>query len=285
MNFHIGKLVFFLAGIVLIAGPGNAETDACISKPDGSAPQGRHWYYRTDRTGNRQCWYLGEERAKAPAAERQAASTVPLPRSKPVLQPVSENFDDAALLEAAVSGPAEKSPRVAVASIDWQPLPLPAFSKMISALESNAEEHATVGAANDLPVKSPAPVQRSAGGEPVQDAIGFGALLAVLGAALILAFVFYGIIRRAASRSRLHQSLITAAEGRKAGRQPPRFESIAPSDSETGQVHSWIDDEADRDSDPEATVRLLLQELQQRYRELHGHDFEPTAESSTPPGR
>lgn len=31
----------------------------CIAKPNAAAPQGEHWYYRTDRVNNRQCWYLG----------------------------------------------------------------------------------------------------------------------------------------------------------------------------------------------------------------------------------
>jgi hypothetical protein len=286
MNFRIGTLVLFLAGIVLIAGPSNAETDECISKPENSAPQGRHWYYRTDRTSNRQCWYLGEERAKAPASERQAGSVVPLPPSKPVLQAVSENFGDAALLEGEVSGPPEKGPRVAVASIDWQPLPISTFSKNDSALESNAEERSAAGSANDLPVKSPAPAKRSAGGEPVQDAIGFGALIAVLGIALILAILVYRIVRRAASRSRLRESQTATTEVRNAGKQaPPQFERIAAISSQAGQAQNWMSDQIDQDSDAEATVRRLLRELQQRYRELHGHDFLHTTESSTPPER
>ncbi len=35
--------------------------DECIVKPNAQPPQGQHWYYRTDRDSNRQCWYLGPE--------------------------------------------------------------------------------------------------------------------------------------------------------------------------------------------------------------------------------
>src|ERR1051325_722904 len=35
--------------------------DECIVKPNAKPPQGQHWYYRTDRETNRQCWYLGPE--------------------------------------------------------------------------------------------------------------------------------------------------------------------------------------------------------------------------------
>jgi hypothetical protein len=279
MSFRIGTLVLFLASVVLTAGPSRAETDECISKPDSSAPQGRHWYYRTDRTSKRQCWYLGEERAKAPASEQQAGSAVPLPRSRPALQVLSENFDDAALVEAAVSGPREKTPRVAVASIDWQPLTLSAFSKPDSALEGNADARSTVGSANDLPVKSPtpAPAKRSAGGAPVQHANGFGALIAVLGVGLILAILVYNIVGRAASRSRLRESQTTATEAWNAGEQAPaHFERTAAINSQADRAQHWMSDEVDQDSDAEESVRRLLRELQQRYRELHGHDFEPT---------
>jgi hypothetical protein len=35
--------------------------DKCIVKPNSQPPQSQHWYYRTDRESNRQCWYLGPE--------------------------------------------------------------------------------------------------------------------------------------------------------------------------------------------------------------------------------
>jgi hypothetical protein len=30
----------------------------CLAAPDSPAPSNSHWYYRTDRTQQRQCWYL-----------------------------------------------------------------------------------------------------------------------------------------------------------------------------------------------------------------------------------
>ena len=97
MNFCIGHpsskqcrrialsvmLVFVLAGVVLTGRASSAETDECISKPNAPAPQGGHWYYRTDRTSKRQCWYLGEEGAKARASERLAGTPVPTPPPNP----------------------------------------------------------------------------------------------------------------------------------------------------------------------------------------------------------
>src|SRR3981189_2572595 len=47
-------------------------------KPGATAPQGSHWYYRSNRADGRHCWYLGTEgakvraRARAREAEQQA---------------------------------------------------------------------------------------------------------------------------------------------------------------------------------------------------------------------
>ena len=53
--------------------------DDCLSKPKGLAPEGSHWYYRVDRANQRQCWYLGAERAKARPQQQQSALTSPPP--------------------------------------------------------------------------------------------------------------------------------------------------------------------------------------------------------------
>jgi hypothetical protein len=52
--------------------------DECITRPNAPAPQGQHWYYRTDRASNRRCWRLGPAglpvQKSAPQAEAQPAS-------------------------------------------------------------------------------------------------------------------------------------------------------------------------------------------------------------------
>jgi hypothetical protein len=35
--------------------------DPCLKAPNADAPKGMHWYYHTDRTKNRKCWYLSRE--------------------------------------------------------------------------------------------------------------------------------------------------------------------------------------------------------------------------------
>jgi len=54
--------------------------DSCLTAPKGAVPAGSHWYYRLDHANKRQCWYIGEEKAKAvqPIANpSSAASTDP----------------------------------------------------------------------------------------------------------------------------------------------------------------------------------------------------------------
>ena len=51
---------------------------SCIGKPDAPSPPGEHWYYRTDRTTGRQCWFLGPEnvsnqRSATPVSVRPAS--------------------------------------------------------------------------------------------------------------------------------------------------------------------------------------------------------------------
>src|SRR5262249_17513689 len=54
-----------------------AHAAACIEKPNAAAPQGEHWYYRTDRAVGRQCWYLGPEDSNGNSARRASARRAP----------------------------------------------------------------------------------------------------------------------------------------------------------------------------------------------------------------
>jgi len=46
----------------------------CLAAPNTLAPQGSHWYYRTDHLKQRKCWYL---RTEGPAIQEQAAQEQP----------------------------------------------------------------------------------------------------------------------------------------------------------------------------------------------------------------
>jgi len=71
----------FLAGTVfttLSHSPAGAA-DECLSAPNDQAPQGGHWYYRLDRTTNRQCWYLKDQSEKAAQQAAQPAQQAAQP--------------------------------------------------------------------------------------------------------------------------------------------------------------------------------------------------------------
>jgi hypothetical protein len=55
----------------------------CLAKPSAPAPQGKHWYYQTDRINKRRCWYLASHGRNArPDAARVA------PEQRPAARPV-----------------------------------------------------------------------------------------------------------------------------------------------------------------------------------------------------
>ena len=64
-------------GLVLVAvSASNVNAVNCIAKPNGQPSQGQHWFYRTDRVTQRQCWYLAPQNADAQkSATKQLSST------------------------------------------------------------------------------------------------------------------------------------------------------------------------------------------------------------------
>jgi hypothetical protein len=56
-----------LVVIILAANPAQAAAD-CAPAAGLQAPQGSHWYYRTERATGRKCWYLSSEGRKGQVA-------------------------------------------------------------------------------------------------------------------------------------------------------------------------------------------------------------------------
>jgi hypothetical protein len=77
----IGALAFasvLLASGLAVSVPANTALAVdCLTAPNSSAPPNSHWYYRTDRTQQRKCWYI---RADTKPSE-QAAPEAPIVRS------------------------------------------------------------------------------------------------------------------------------------------------------------------------------------------------------------
>jgi hypothetical protein len=60
--------------------------DNCVAAPGAAAPDGQHWYYRTDRVKHRKCWYLhaimplathGVAKPRASLSELAPSATIP----------------------------------------------------------------------------------------------------------------------------------------------------------------------------------------------------------------
>lgn len=57
----------------------------CLAAPNSSAPPNGHWYYRTDRTEQRKCWYLrANTESSEQGAEQVARAALPENSSRPV---------------------------------------------------------------------------------------------------------------------------------------------------------------------------------------------------------
>ena len=65
------------------AGPAHAAA-ACNAAPKSTAPQGSHWYYRTDRALQRKCWYLAPEGQKTVSSPMVSRARIrPAPAATP----------------------------------------------------------------------------------------------------------------------------------------------------------------------------------------------------------
>jgi len=62
-----------IAGVGVTAPPTSARGDDCLTAPNSPAPQGTHWYYRSDRATQRKCWYV---RAPGQPVQQVAAATM-----------------------------------------------------------------------------------------------------------------------------------------------------------------------------------------------------------------
>jgi hypothetical protein len=87
----VGSIAFvfaFRVSILSVIGPtGIAHAADCLTAPGSSAPPNGHWYYRTDRTQQRKCWFLRSDNGSSQEqAQEQAVQTT---QSVPAADPYS----------------------------------------------------------------------------------------------------------------------------------------------------------------------------------------------------
>lgn len=76
----IGSITLVSASLLsILGGGGPAHAADCLAAPGASVPPNGHWYYRTDPTTQRKCWFLRGGDASAQSNPPQSSS----PQSDP----------------------------------------------------------------------------------------------------------------------------------------------------------------------------------------------------------
>ncbi len=151
----------------------------CIAKPSASAPEGEHWYYRTDRATKRRCWYLGAEGAhvqkRAPSSEQTGSDALAQSAAPQGAQPTAPQraqqptapAPKASMTEANVSSPVENETN-APAPAGPSPWPQPTAlqpAQLTTPDPQAASTEANVSAPVETETNVPAPVASPSGPE------------------------------------------------------------------------------------------------------------------------
>jgi hypothetical protein len=162
-----------------------AAADDCLSEPNGAPPQGSHWYFRTDRSASRRCWYLRPHREK----NKEMTEVAP-PKPRPSSRPISELKAEPPA--EPIAGTAEPPPNVPV---QLQGLPTsvaPNESEPASTSDRGADEQLEMrsqredGEQVDKPLISPVPAADDLAVGATSN-IRFEHMLALVAAVLALA--------------------------------------------------------------------------------------------------
>lgn len=107
-----------LVGAGVGADSARAQAGACLASPNGPAPAGTHWYYKTDQATRQKCWYTRPQDQAAAAAPAQMA-----PRQAAPLRPAAERGDAASPDGDAASAPEQSAAPIALAPAAAPPVP------------------------------------------------------------------------------------------------------------------------------------------------------------------
>jgi hypothetical protein len=226
-------LVPAMFALVFVAGStSNAHAANCIAKPNGQPAQGQHWYYRTDRVTNRQCWYLGPENADvqkgATVAPKQQSNSRTLRAAPPHAQRPTATAPEAAhaaiAAEANVPAPAAPVRRPEAAKLPDVPPsfePAPQLALAEAPRSTGAIDPAPAPATNDAE-EPQSPVNAQTSPAAAQAAVEAPSSLVVIALALLAMFgpVFYTArwLRRRKARDR---------------------QGLGPSTVETSYLRAW----------------------------------------------
>ncbi len=146
--------VIALTGIILSGSPARAA-DECLAAPNSSAPPGSHWYYHSDRSTQRKCWYVKPEDRQAHA---ESPKIQPAAKSSAETAAVAtgEQINAAGQAERASARPAAVSGNVQTEAPVSERSEAPAVTT--SAPSTADEQPASSDKTDLLPMPSPAVV-------------------------------------------------------------------------------------------------------------------------------
>ena len=272
-------LVVGLTLIILAASPVPATAD-CAAAPGAQAPQGSHWYYRTDRATGRKCWYVSQEDRKGhgqvdlnltarnqPTEESFASSTsetvgAPLTTSTQMQQP------------ATATWPIPAADVMQVAAPSLRPASEPSQAATIPAEQEPATTDAQVTTEqHDAPAQQPVASTPKMAGLVAITPVSL--LLLVVGALAIAGIFLHGIFAVApARRPPLRQlqddlAVVIAAARRAAPPLPPPY-----SPRDYAGAHARCDEEP---NSGRAKPHHLLEDVEEALVGVLRHWERPTA--------
>jgi hypothetical protein len=282
------RMILFLAAIfmvlvteVLLARQVSHAADDCITKPNATPPQGSHWYYRTERSTQRQCWYLKPEGEKVRASvDPPTAAAQPPSTPKPVSTPAPQKFEAAAVEPTVIeSKAASEDLPVTGTSVEPSGLGKPnqsigngvVTSKSIAdeaPIKTNAADEHLVTEMSDVAVVAPSVAKTE---RPVEYEITLTSL-AILSAVLVLVAVivqtiFRIFLVRKSRRTKLQERCEPSLGNRVKSPSLSLGEHVEPEVSNSDarfKIDPLTPPVRDSTAEIEATVRLLLREFQHR---------------------
>ncbi len=196
------------AGTSLAERAANAGND-CLAKPGSQAAEGRHWYYRIDRSSNRRCWYLGDVGSKVRKASvlkrRSALKPLPQRSARARSEAFAKTHAQASEADAHTEFPANER-ESADFFTRWPNYVRPAATidrEPESMRNSYADEHAATPSPDDMPliwpIVGPAEVAAAAASSArstFSSEIIYGMIAGALGAGLLARTILNIVTKR-----------------------------------------------------------------------------------------
>jgi len=253
-------LAIVLASLTLPSSQAAPATADCIAGPNTSAPQGSRWYYRSDRTTHRRCWFLAPQHPAVQLTSRKSRfSAIPLPRPRPVVEilPAQPNSTDPHA-EFTVGGGWWRSPEQPETDrTPFDPAPTAGATKQDSAFTNNPnpDEHGAGDSPRELSLISPVSAVDHAPGErvPLSTLTLQRILLVLLGASGLVWMGCHASLMVSAKRTEQLDQLNHRDRFDLNGAQPSTWPSAALSGAADSSRR--VRDDADAAREPYRTAR------------------------------